>query len=107
LLNDAHFQLRFAAIFGLGERGDVSAVPALETLLKSNDLSIEMVPMIKAQIARLQRGPGKKPEAGEMTEAGEGGGDQAAVATRLARLESMMQEMNQRLKYIEERLPKH
>jgi hypothetical protein len=77
-------------------------------LLKSNDLSIEMVPMIKAQIARLQRGPGKKPEAGEMTEAGEGGGgDQAAVATRLARLESMMQEMNQRLKYIEERLPKH
>jgi aminopeptidase N len=107
LLNDAHFQLRFAAIFALGERGDVSAVPSLETLLKSNDLSIEMVPMIKAQIARLKRGPGKKPEAGEMNEAGEAGSDEDAVATRLARLEKLMQEMNQRLKNVEERLPKH
>ncbi len=107
LLNDAHFQLRFAAIFALGERGDVSAVQPLETLLKSNDLSIEMVPMIKVQIARLKRGPGKKPEAGEMNEPGEAGGDEDAVATRLARLEKMMQEMNQRLKNIEEQLPKH
>jgi aminopeptidase N len=106
LLNDAHFQLRFGAIFALGERGDVSAVPALESLLKSNDLSIEMVPMIRAQIARLKRGPGKKPEAGETNEAGEAGGDEA-VATRLDRLEKMMQEMNQRLKNIDERLPKH
>jgi len=107
LLNDAHFRLRFAAIFALGERGDVSALPALETLLKSNDLSIEMVPMIKAQITRLKRGPGKKPQAGEMNEAGEAGADEAGVATRLARLEKMMQEMNQRLKNIEEQLPKH
>ncbi len=80
---------------------------SLETLLKSNDLSIEMVPMIKVQIARLKRGPGKKPEAGEMNEPGEAGGDEDAVATRLARLEKMMQEMNQRLKNIEEQLPKH
>jgi aminopeptidase N len=106
-LNDAHFRLRFSAIFALGERGDVSAVPALETLLKSNDLSIEMVPTIKAQIARLKRGPGKKPEMGEMNEQSEGGGDQDAVATRLARLEKIIQEMNERLKNIEERLPKH
>ena len=106
LLNDAHFQLRFGAIFALGERGDVSAVPALESLLKSNDLSIEMVPMIRAQIARLKRGPGKKPEAGETNEPGEAGGDEA-VATRLDRLEKMIQEMNQRLKNIDERLPKH
>ncbi len=105
-LNDAHFRLRFAAIFALGERGDVSAVPSLETLLKSNDLSIEMVPMIRAQIARLKRGPGKKPEAGEMNEADEGGGDEV-VANRLAHLEKMLQEMNQRLKNIEEQLPKH
>jgi aminopeptidase N len=106
LLNDAHFQLRFGAIFALGERGDVSAVPSLESLLKSNDLSIEMVPMIRAQIARLKRGPGKTPEAGESNAAGEAGGDEA-VATRLDRLEKMMQEMNQRLKNIEESLPKH
>jgi aminopeptidase N len=105
LLNDAHFRLRFAAIFALGERGDASAIPALETLLKSDDLSIEMVPMIKVQIARLKRGPGKNPEPGEMNEPGEGGSDEDAVAKRLARLEKMMQEMNERLKNIEERLP--
>ena len=104
LLNNAHFRLRFAAIFALGERGDPAAIPALETLLHSNDLSIEMVPMIKAQIARLKRGPDKKPEVGEMNEPGEGG-DEDAVAMRLARLEKMMQEMNERLKNIEERLP--
>jgi aminopeptidase N len=105
LLNDTHFRLRFAAIFALGERGDASAVPALETLLKSDDLSIEMVPMIRTQIARLKRGPGKKPQPGEMNEPGEGGGDEDAVAKRLARLEKMMQEMSERLKNIEERLP--
>src|SRR6266436_2206867 len=105
LLNDTHFRLRFAAIFALGERGDASAIPALETLLKSDDLSIEMVPMIRTQIARLKRGPGKKPEPGEMNEPGEGGGDEDAVAKRLARLEKMIQEMNERLKNIEERLP--
>jgi aminopeptidase N len=105
LLSDAHFRLRFAAIFALGERGDASAIPALETLLKSDDLSIEMVPMIKVQIARLKRGPGKKPEPGEMNETGEDGGEEDAVAKRLARLEKMMQEMNERLKSIEDRLP--
>ena len=97
--------MRFAAIFALGERGDASAIPALETLLTSNDLSIEMVPMIRTQIARLKRGPGKKPEPGEINEADEGSGNEDAVAKRLARLEKMMQEMNERLKNIEERLP--
>jgi aminopeptidase N len=105
LLNDTHFRLRFAAIFALGERGDASAIPALETLLKSDDLSIEMVPMIKVQIARLKRGPGKKPEPDEMNEPGEGSGDEDAVTKRLAHLEKMMQEMSERLKNIEERLP--
>jgi hypothetical protein len=40
-----------------------------------------------------------------MNEPGEGGGDEDAVAKRLAHLEKMMQEMNERLKNIEERLP--
>jgi hypothetical protein len=83
----------------LGERGDASAVPALESLLTSNDLSIEMVPMIKGQIARLKKGPGKK---GEMSEDGEG---EQTVAQRLDRLEKMLSEMSERLKSIEERLP--
>ena len=43
-------------------------MPALESLLKSNDLSIEMAPMIKGQIARLKRGPGKKAQGDEASE---------------------------------------
>jgi aminopeptidase N len=90
---------RFSVIYALGERGDASAVPALESLLTSNDLSIEMVPMIKGQIARLKKGPGKK---GAMDENGE---SEQTVAQQLERLEKMLAEMSDRLKTIEERLP--
>ena len=102
-LAEGHAGIRFASIYALGERGDASAIPALEALLKNDDLSIEMAPMIKGQIAKLQRGPGKKPEAGEAGEAG-GAGDQD-VAKRLDRLEKLMLQMNERLKTIEDRLP--
>jgi hypothetical protein len=61
-----------------------------------------MAPMIKGQIARLKNGPGKKPEAGEASDGGEGDQD---VAKRLERLEKMLQEVSDRLKNIEERLP--
>jgi aminopeptidase N len=104
-LTEPRAPLRFSAIYALGERGDVSAVPALESLLSRNDLSIEMVPMIKGQIARLKKGPSKKAQGDE---AGEGepneAGDQS-VNQRLERLEKMLQEMTDRLKNIEERLP--
>jgi aminopeptidase N len=111
-LTEPRFRIRMAAIFALGTRGDASAIPALETLLKSNDLSIEMVPMIKGQIERLKN-PGKGgPHYGE---GGFGGGEESAgtVATangggedqRLTQLEQLVQEMNQRLKVIESRLP--
>jgi len=75
----------------------------LESLLNSNDLSIEMAPMIKGQIARLKKGPGKKPQAGESNEY-EPSGDQS-VAQRLERMEKLIQEMSERLKSMEERLP--
>ncbi len=99
-LTEPHFPVRFSAIYALGERGDASAIPALEELLKSNDLSIEMVPMIKGQIARLKGGSGK-PEGGESAEAD---GDES-VTKRLDRLEKLLEEMSGRLKSIEERLP--
>src|SRR6266404_5449149 len=104
-LTEPHASLRFSAIFALGERGDATAIPALESLLGSNDLSIEMAPMIKGQIARLKQGPGKKPEAGEAKEGGQGGEGDQAVAERLDRLEKTLQKMSERLKSIEERLP--
>jgi aminopeptidase N len=101
-LSEGHAGIRFASIYALGQRGDASAIPALEALLKNDDLSIEMAPMIKGQIAQLQRGGGKKPEGGEAAEAGSGDQD---VAKRLEHLEKLMQQMAERLKTIEERLP--
>jgi len=101
-LPEPHAPIRFATIFALGERGDAAAIPALEALLKSNDLSIEMAPMIKGQIARLKRGTGKK---GETAEDSEGGKGEQDVAKRLERVEKLMLEMSERLKAIEERLP--
>jgi len=100
-LPESHAPIRFSAIFALGERGDASAIPALESLLKSNDLSIEMTPMIKGQIARLKRGPAKPGEAA----GAEGTAGDQDVAKRLDRLEKMLAEMSERLKTIEDRLP--
>lgn len=105
-LTEPHFPVRMASIFALGARGDVSAIPALESLLKSNDLSIEMAPMIKTQIAALKNpgksGPGGRMGVGEETHeaSAKGGEDQ-----RLSRLEKLVEEMNNRLKTIEDRLP--
>jgi aminopeptidase N len=113
-LNEPHFPIRMASIFALGSRGDASAVPALEALLKSDDLSIEMVPMIKGQIAGLKAPAGERHhQHGETPGEDEGadavssttGNDQAAVAKRLDHLERLIQEMNDRLKTIETRLP--
>ena len=110
-LSEPHFPVRMAAIFSLGGRGDATAVPALEALLKSSDLSIEMVPMIKEQIARLQKPAAKAGAAGAEggqsagETASEKAGDSAAVLQRLEKLEHLVQEMNERLKSFETRLP--
>ena len=113
-LSEPHFPVRMAAIFSLGGRGDSTAVPALEALLKSDDLSIEMVPMIKGQIARLKKPVGADPapangDGGESTgaegSASEKTDDSAAVIERLGKLEHLVQEMNERLKSFDSRLP--
>ena len=113
-LNEPHFPVRMASIFALGARGDASAIPALEALLKSDDLSIEMVPMIKGQIATLktpagerrhQRGEASGEEEGPDAATSATGNDQGAVVKRLDQLERLIQEMSERLKTIETRLP--
>src|ERR1700680_4894130 len=110
-LPEHHFGIRMAAVAALGARGDASAIPALEQLLKSNDLSIEVAPMIKEQIAHLKR-PAKDKKDGHATagtnsddddaESGDSNsganGNTAVVAERLDKLEHLMQEMNNRLK---------
>jgi aminopeptidase N len=112
-LREPHFSIRMASIFALGARGDTTAVPALEALLESGDLSIEMVPMIKRQIASLKAPAGERrrqrSEASGEEEDAESSpssatNDLGAVAKRLDRLEHLMQEMADRLKTIETRL---
>jgi aminopeptidase N len=113
-LTESHFPVRMSAIFALGSRGDATAIPALETLLKSEDLSIEMAPMIKGQIARLKKPAGANANAGggqggesvrESDSGSDKASDSAAVLRRLEHLEHLVQEMNDRLKSFETRLP--
>jgi len=113
-LSEPNFPVRLAAVFSLGGRGDAIAVPALERLLQSDDLSIEMVPMIKRQIARLKKPAATNPpphngdggeSAGASASASETSGGSEAVLERLDKLERLVQEMNERLKAFETRLP--
>ncbi len=120
-LSEPRFSIRMSALFALGAREDASALPALEEMLKSTDLSIEMVPMIKGQIARLKRPTKETPnphassaadaddedESGDDDGSGGNGSDknQNVVAERLDKLEHLIQEMNERLKSIDTRLP--
>ena len=109
-LSEPHFPVRIAAIYALGGRGDATAIPALEGLLKNDDLSIELAPMIKGQIARLKKPADAKPGANVAAgdpgeESAEGGGEKSTTDQRLEKLEHLLQEMSERLKSMEKRLP--
>src|SRR3974390_609745 len=101
-LSEAHPQIRFSSIFALGSLNDASAIPALEALLKTDDLSIEMAPMIKQQIEHLKNPPPKgksHPAMGEDEEGQEeGASNQPAEDPKTNHIEQLLQEMNDRLK---------
>jgi aminopeptidase N len=104
-LTESHYPIRYAAIYALGSRGDASGIPALQALLKSDDLSIEMAPTVKQQIARLQKEENSKAassEEGDKEKSGDS--NEQGVAQRLEKLERLLQEMSDRLKSIESRL---
>jgi len=103
-LQDSHFPIRRTAIYALGGRGDVSAIPTLEAMLQSKNLSIEMQPTIKEQIERLKNPLAKGGPHGAMQPEGNAG-EKAGEDERLVRVEQLVQEMNERLKEIEKRLP--
>jgi aminopeptidase N len=110
-LTEPHFSVRMASVYALGARGDATAIPALEALLKSDDLSIEMAPMIKGQIARLKKPADGKPstdhgygDSEEESASGEAG-EKSATEQRLDKLEHLLQEMSERLKSMDKRLP--
>ena len=106
-LTEPHYPIRYAAMRALGTRGDPSAIPALQALLKRDDLSIDMAPTIKQQIARLQKEESSK-AAGSAEGDEEKGGEPAeqAVTQRLDKLEHLIQEMSDRLKSIQTTLAK-
>ena len=116
-LNEPYFNIRWSVLHALGARGDASAIPALEALLKRDDLSIEMVPEIKDQIERLQqpKQAKKKKPAQEEEEASAEGDDDAssqsesgaspAITNRLDHLEELIEQMSKQLKSMESRLP--
>ncbi len=107
-LAEDHSQIRFSSVFALGGRGDATAIPALEALLKRDDLSIEMAPMIKQQIEALKKPGAKRPPDMMMNEEGEGDEEGASKNQgddqKYAHLEQLIQEMNERLKAIEGKL---
>ncbi|MGB2629202.1 MAG: M1 family aminopeptidase [Candidatus Acidiferrum sp.] len=107
-LVEDHSQIRFSSVFALGGRGDATAIPALEALLKRGDLSIEMEPMIKQQIETLKKPGAKRMPNMMMDEEGEGDEEGASKNEgedqKYAHLEQLIQEMNERLKAIEGKL---
>ena len=103
-LQSPDFPIRRTAVFALGIRGDASAIPALEAMLQSKDLSIEMAPMIKEQIERLKNPMAKGGHHG-MEHPESNAGAKPQEDERLGHLEQLVEEMNNRLKEIEKRLP--
>jgi HEAT repeat protein len=111
-LAEPHFSIRVATVSALGLRGDPAAIPALEALLSAKDLSIEMVPIIKGQISHIQNKSGGKSmhdmhdmDDSDDPAANTGSKEAAENAERLERIERLTEEMNDRLKAIEARLP--
>jgi hypothetical protein len=109
-LAEPHSPVRYTSVFALGSRGDASAIPALEAMLKGDDLSIELAPTIKEQIARLKNPSAKGDPSkwrGEDDEEvqGEEHPAKADEDQRLTQIEHLVKEMNERLKTIESRLP--
>jgi len=113
-LTEPHFPVRLSAIIALGTRRDASAIPALEALLKSDDLSIEMAPIIRGQIEQLKNPSARGGLHAAMGDDEDDWGDRGGGAEpapkandeqRLNHVEQLLKEMNGRLKSIEGRLP--
>lgn len=106
-LHDSSFDIRFAAIFALGRRGDPTAIEPLEALLKSGQLSLSMPHSLEDLIREL-KAANASPEAKDLSKdlkVGDSGISNQVVLERLDRLQQQMREMNERLRKIESALP--
>ncbi len=116
-VKEPYFDVKYAALFALGSRGDPGAIGPLEELLKSGDLSIGERPLVERQISALKAvAAGKQPPghgggagvhgqqgAGAHGEVGAPEG-QDAVMDALKKLQQQMDEMSERLTKIETQL---
>ena len=105
-LNEPSFDIRFAAIFALGRRGDPAAIEPLEAMLKTGQLSIGVPHAVENLIAQLKtkNEPKKDATAADGKNVDGAAGNQA-VLDRLDHVEQQLTDMNERLRRIESSLP--
>lgn len=111
-LKGPYFDVKFTALFALGARGDADAIPALEALLNSGELSIGAAPFVQQQIAAIKaQASGKAPAGHGHAHGGHGtpeaepaAGPQDATLDALKKLQQQMEEVNDRLSKIESQL---
>ena len=109
--NVPDFDIRFGAIFALGERGDPAAIEPLENLRKSGDIPSGEGPVIEQQIARIKNPERQNRETQSADNAASGaraanGGADRQIVDRLDKIEQNLTEMNERLKKIEQQQAK-
>jgi aminopeptidase N len=106
-LSESSFDIRFAAIFALGRRGDPAAVEPLEALLKSGQLSMSVPHTVEDLIAQLKAksAPEKSPSAADQKSGDAASNNNQAVLDRLDQLVQQLSDMNDRLRRIESSLP--
>lgn len=106
-LREPYFDVRFAALFALGRRGDTAAIAPLEELLNSSDLSLGTAPYVEMQIEALRnqgKGGGQAPASADAAGDENSGAGQDSVLDNLKRLEQQVQEINERLAKIESQM---
>jgi len=116
-LDDPDFDVRFAAIFALGDRGDPAGIEPLENLRKSGDIPSGEGPVIERQIARIKNpgaqqadGAAGPPTSNQSAANGPAANGRAAgafqvnqqIVERLDKIEQNLAEMNERLRKIEQ-----
>ncbi len=101
-LNEPSFDIRFAAIFALGRRGDPTAVEPLEALLKTGQLSIGVPHAVEDLIAQLKgQGAPQKGASADGKNGDAAASNNQAVLDRLDHLDQQLTDMNNRLRKIE------
>jgi aminopeptidase N len=105
-LNESSFDIRFAAIFALGRRGDPTAVEPLEAMLKTGQVGIGVPHALEDLIAQLKgQGAPQKGPSGDQKNGDAASNNNQAVLDRLDHLEQQLTDMNDRLRRIESSLP--